>query len=210
MRTTVFSGYFRRYLFFLAVVLTAVSCKQTKSDHFPDSAKNIEKTVLIQPFDDLSKAKVRYVSNEIRKVYPNIRVLPPIPMIKESYYAPRNRFRADTIIRKLRNHAKSNEVILGLTSKDISVTKGKFADFGVMGLGYRPGNACVASNFRVKNDEQFFKIAIHELGHTQGLHHCPEKTCFMRDAEGGNPTDELKDFCPKCKSFLKTKNWKFS
>lgn len=60
-------------------------------------------------------------------------------------------------------------------------------DFGVMGLGYRPGKACVASSFRLNKenlDEQFYKIAIHELGHTQGLSHCPEKMCFMRSAEG--------------------------
>jgi archaemetzincin len=77
-----------------------------------------------------------------------------------------------------------------------------------MGLGYRPGNACVASSFRLntKNkNEQFYKIAIHELGHTQGLKHCPDKTCFMRDAEGKNPTNEEKDFCQNCKKVLRSK-----
>ena len=96
---------------------------------------------------------------------------------------------------------------------DISVTKGKVEDFGVMGLGYRPGKSCVASTFRLdKNNRnlQFYKIAIHELGHTQGLKHCPEKHCFMRDAEGGNPTNELSDFCNNCKLVLKSKHWKFN
>ena len=60
-----------------------------------------------------------------------------------------------------------NNTIIGLTSKDISVTKGNIADYGVMGLGYRPGNACVASNFRLSKsgESQFYKIALHELGH---------------------------------------------
>ena len=85
------------------------------------------------------------------------------------------------------------------------------ADFGVMGLGYRPGNACVASTFRLNAEnksEQFYKVAIHELGHTQGLKHCPDKTCFMRDAEGKNPTNEEKDFCQNCKKVLRSKHWK--
>ena len=104
-----------------------------------------------------------------------------------------------------------NSVTIGLTNKDISATKGKIADFGIMGLGYRPGSACVASSFRLNSknrNEQFYKITIHELGHTQGLKHCPEKTCFMRDAEGENHTDEETDFCKNCKKVLQQKHWK--
>ena len=56
---------------------------------------------------------------------------------------------------------------------------------------------------------QLFKVSIHELGHTQGLPHCVVKYCFMRDAEGRNPTNDEKDFCPACKTFLKQKGWNF-
>jgi archaemetzincin len=54
---------------------------------------------------------------------------------------------------------------------------------------------------------QFYKVAIHELGHTQGLPHCENKTCYMRDAEGGNPLEEEVDFCKTCKMFLKNRGW---
>jgi archaemetzincin len=76
-----------------------------------------------------------------------------------------------------------------------------------MGFGYKPGNASVASIYRVKNEEQFFKVCIHELGHNMGLSHCEVKTCFMRNAEGGNPTDEETGFCENCRTFLIGKNW---
>lgn len=134
-------------------------------------------------------------------------------MPENAYYKERNRYKADSIIKFLNSKTKNGYVIIGMTSKDISTTKGKVKDYGIMGLGYRPGKACVASKYRLskKNgDEQFFKIAIHELGHTQGLKHCPEKKCFMRSAEGGNPTDEETDFCHTCKTFLINKNWKFN
>ena len=52
----------------------------------------------------------------------------------------------------------------------------------------------LASSFRLntkKQNEQFYKIAIHELI-ILGLKHCPDKTCFMSDAEGKNPTNEEK------------------
>ena len=97
-----------------------------------------------------------------------------------------------------------------MTSKDISTTKDKIKDWGIMGLGFCPGNSCIASTFRLNKSEiytQFFKVAIHELGHTQGLQHCIVKTCFMRDAEGKNHTNEEKEFCSDCKEILINAGW---
>jgi len=170
-------------------------------------------TILVQPFKDMNSETTRFVSNEIKKIYPNIKILDAIDLPKESYYKERNRYRADSIIKYLSKNTTEGFVTIGLTTKDISTTKGKIKDFGVMGLGFKPGKSCIASNFRLsKNNknEQFFKVAIHEIGHTQGLKHCSEKSCFMRDAEGKNPTDEEIDFCNNCKNFLKAKNWKFN
>ena len=184
------------------------SCEKSK---VIDLKSEEEITILIQPFEDVKPKQLAEISENIRKIYPKIKILEPIDFPKNTFYQPRNRYRADSIIKYLRTKTPNNCVTLALTNKDISVTKGKVADFGVMGLGYRPGNACVASSFRLnpKNkNEQFYKIAIHELGHTQGLKHCPDKTCFMRDAEGKNPTNEEKDFCQNCKKVLRSKHWK--
>ncbi|MGG5208485.1 matrixin family metalloprotease [Chryseobacterium sp. MIQD13] len=195
---------------FTGTLFLAFSCSEKQ----PQSIKSSKPiTILIQPFKDFSSENVTETAEDIKKIYPNVKILDAIDLPKNAYYKDRNRYRADSIIKFLDDRTKEGFVTIGLTSKDISVTKGKIKDYGIMGLGYRPGRACVASQFRLnKNntDEQFFKIAIHELGHTQGLKHCPEKTCFMRDAEGGNPTDEETDFCNKCKTFLINKNWKFN
>ncbi|MGB3008377.1 MAG: matrixin family metalloprotease, partial [Chitinophagaceae bacterium] len=98
-------------------------------------------------------------------------------------------------------------VYVGITMNDISTTKGDVFDYGVMGLGFMPGHACVASNFRLREKKNFFKVAIHELGHTTGLPHCPDKTCYMRDAEGGDHTNLEKGFCPDCKKHLVNCGW---
>jgi len=185
------------------------SCEKSKENVI----KNQEiVTILIQPFEDIKPKQLAEIYENIRKIYPNVKVLEPIKFPEKSYYQPRNRYRADSIIKFLKLRTPENSVTIGLTNKDISATKGKIADFGIMGLGYRPGSACVASSFRLNSknkNEQFYKIAIHELGHTQGLKHCPEKTCFMRDAEGKNHTDEETDFCKNCKIALISKYWKF-
>ncbi|ROI00908.1 matrixin family metalloprotease [Chryseobacterium daecheongense] len=197
------------YLLFLYFGLF-VSCTEKK--HTTVTGNNFM-TILVQPFKDIKPENVAFVAQEIKKVYPNVQVLKPIDFPDNAYYRERNRYRADSIIKFLQEKTKPGYVTVALTSKDISVTKGKVKDFGVMGLGYRPGRACVASQFRLhkeNSNEQLFKVAIHELGHTQGLKHCADKTCFMRDAEGKNPTNEEIDFCKQCKTFLLHKNWKFN
>lgn len=191
---------------FLILSLIFGQCSEKKN-----IVEQPEKVILIQPFKDMSDNDVEFISQKIKEVYPNVKILEPIELPSHTYYKPRNRYRADTLIRYLAGRTEANFVTLGLTSRDISTTKGKVSDFGVMGLGFRPGKSCVASSFRLdknRKNEQHFKVAIHELGHTQGLKHCPIKTCYMRDAEGKNPTDEEIEFCEKCRKFLKEKNWK--
>lgn len=197
-----------KIVFCFTLFLLIFSCEKSNENAI-ESAE--EKTIIIQPFKDITPKQLIEISANIRKIYPKIKILEPIDFPKNAFYEPRNRYRADSIIKYLRTQNPENCVTLALTNKDISVTKGKVADFGVMGLGYRPGNACVASTFRLNAEnksEQFYKVAIHELGHTQGLKHCPDKTCFMRDAEGKNPTNEEKDFCQNCKKVLRSKHWK--
>lgn len=81
-----------------------------------------------------------------------------------------------------------------------------------MGFGFCPDKACIASTCRLNKTttaSQLFKVAIHELGHTQGLKHCTVKYCFMQDAKGGNSTKVETDFCPNCKAVFMAKGWVF-
>ncbi len=168
-------------------------------------------TIQIQPFDDLPRAEIDDVFRRVKMVYPHTVLLPTIKLPMLSYYKDRARFRADSLIAFLSRNTADTCVTIGLTSKDISTTgKGNIKDWGVMGLGFQPGNACVVSTFRLNKHnlaDQFFKVSVHELGHTQGLPHCPNKTCFMRDAEGGNHLDEETGFCSKCRKILACKGW---
>ncbi|MET3036305.1 matrixin family metalloprotease [Chryseobacterium sp. NRRL B-14859] len=202
----------KNILFYLLLTLFLIFSCSEKEKTVKEKKKN-EIIILIQPFKDVKQESVKLVEEGIKKLYPNVKVLDAIDFPDNTYYKERNRYRADSIIKFLSSQTKEGFVTIGLTSKDISASRGNIKDFGIMGLGYTPGKACVASKFRLNkenSDEQFFKIAIHELGHTQGLAHCPEKKCFMRNAEGKNPTDEETDFCRKCKTFLINKNWKFN
>lgn len=201
---------FRIILIYILFLYVLSSCSEKKE--IATQEKKVI-TILVQPFKDMNSGDVELLVSKIKEVYPKVRTLKPIDLPKNAYYKPRNRYRADSIISFLSKNTSLDCVTIGLTTKDISAAKGNIKDFGIMGLGFRPGTACIASSFRLnkKNrNEQFFKVAIHELGHTQGLKHCPEKKCFMRNAEGKNPTDEETEFCENCKQILMNKNWKFS
>ena len=191
--------------YFLVFLFIALSCTNRKNE----SNKN-QKVIVIQPLGSFKIEQSKKILAEIKVINPNVVLRPNISFPKNSYYKPRNRYRADSIIKSLKNTIGNDSVIVGLSNSDISTTKNEIKDWGVMGLGYRPGKACVVSDFRLpaKNkNQQFYKLVLHELGHTAGLPHCAIKTCLMRDAEGGNPLDEEKDFCNNCKNFLKSKGW---
>ncbi len=41
------------------------------------------------------------------------------------------------------------------------------------------------------------------------IYNCPVKTCFLRDANGGNPLREETGFCDSCKRSMNEKGWRF-
>ena len=200
----------RKILYYSFIIIGCSNCN-TNNKNKGNSYDLKSKKTIIQSFENIDYNIVKSIKDSINIYYDSVeikenKILPPL-----AYYQPRDRYKADSILKYLSDNAESNEVVIGITTKDISTSKGNIADFGVMGLGRCPGNVCVASSFRLNKENvksQLFKVAIHELGHTFGLPHCPNKSCFMRDAEGKNPTDEERGFCDKCSGVLKNKNWK--
>ena len=195
--------------YFLIILFSVISCTN-RSNGNSSGKKPVQKVIVIQPLGDFNQEQSNKVLSEIRTINPNVVLRATIPFPESAYYKPRHRYRADSIIKNLKNHIGKDSVIVGLSNFDISTTKNGIRDWGVMGLGYRPGKSCVVSDFRLsaKNkNQQFYKLVLHELGHTAGLPHCKVRNCLMRDAEGGNPLDEEEKFCSNCTDFLKSKGW---
>ncbi|MEM9981231.1 MAG: archaemetzincin [Bacteroidota bacterium] len=166
--------------------------------------------IVIQPFATIDTAHVNEVKKALSKHYAlQVEILSaqPLPRAAQTQYIPEiarlglgNRYRADTLLRHLKAlKPKGAAYIIGLTNQDISSTKrikGEikqptwlYTDWGLFGLGTRPGKSCVVSTFRLyryTNElgmrKRLRKIAIHEIGHNIGLKHCPKSYCLMRDA----------------------------
>ena len=140
------------------------------------------------------------------------RLLPRAELPAAAFYPPRRRYRAEKLLDFLDGRLPPDGTrILGLTGVDISTTKGRFTDWGLLGLGRLGGASSVISEFRCRRRspgpanarERLAKVAVHEAGHTLGLEHCPTRGCLMEDAEGQVATcDREYDFCPRCRGLL--------
>jgi archaemetzincin len=187
--------------YFLLLIVLLFAFKTTK-------AIDNTKTIYIQPFGNFSDSSLHVIVKELHKVFKNIEVKKSIDLPNHSYYKPRNRYRADILIKYLNDITKSNSYIIGFTNKDISTTKNNVKDWGVMGLGYCPGKSCIVSSYRIHgNLDKLLKLSLHELGHNAGLPHCPNKTCYMKDAEGKDNLNNEKSFCNKCRNYLLQNKW---
>ncbi|MEC4005064.1 archaemetzincin [Flavobacterium sp. SUN052] len=178
----------------------------------------------MQIYNGFSKHNAELISDKIESFYKiRVVILPQIDLPKAAFIKIKSpRYRADSIIKiQKRNSVNKVDYILGITANDISITKKnsdgtikkptwKYNDFGIMGLGYCPGNSCIISSFRLKSkdNDQFLlrlqKVTLHELGHNLGLKHCSNKQCLMTSAVEKIQTidNEKLELCANCRMKL--------
>jgi archaemetzincin len=167
------------------------------------------KVVYIQPLGDVKQSYIDTIKQSVEYFYGFKCVVKlSVPLTNELLAKSGCRYDASKILRKF----KSFNNILIVTEKDIATKKDKINEWGVLGLGYRPGKTCVISTFRMKknvNEEKIIdrlkKVSLHEVGHNLGLDHCnKDSKCMMNDAKGTIKTiDKEKIYlCPNCKKII--------
>ena len=109
-----------------------------------DLKKEHEKTrvkvsIIIQPFVGIPKPAVDFVASKLKEIYAGgVIVNNAIPLPQNAMNHSKSRYRADLLIKYLGTIARSDQVIIGLTNKDISTTKGNISDWGSSALDTPP------------------------------------------------------------------------
>jgi len=184
------------------------------------SCSNNSTKIGIQPYGKVNQKILDSVSSILKRTYnAEIIIFKNKKIPKYAYVNIKTpRYRADTLlIDLLKNRPGSIDYILGITSKDISTTKrdsngniktprSKYIDWGIFGLGYKPGKSCIISTHRLRTANtnlyisRIQKISVHEIGHNMALNHCEVDKCVMNDAVETIKTvdSESYELCEKC------------
>lgn len=200
------------------MVIMSISC-----DHEKGKNTTLQRGSLLEVYEKLGTihiipmGKVSLpVLNQVRSALENfyqrpVKVLSPLKVSGNLRKTPRSRYSADSILKYYRQNFQT----IVVTSFDITIyDTAKKADWGVLGLGKKPGKICVIASYpnRIGKNvsekvllSRIRKVAIHEVGHNLGLNHCKKDiTCVMHaaDKKASQVDKEKEMFCENCKREL--------
>lgn len=169
--------------------------------------------VLILPIGTIDWTLIRQVRDSLKDVFPETMcdiIDEKVALPEAAFDKNRRQYRSNQILSIIQSYAAEIERdnrILGVVDVDIFVSGLSF----VFGEASFPGKAALVSLYRLKPkfygakpDAELFlqrtmKEAVHELGHTLGLKHCPRLSCVMHFSNSIFDTDNKQClFCDEC------------
>ena len=205
----------KRICLLLAIHLLLLSCNNTQSRNADDienaNSSCPHATVYLQPYDNFTQREAEMLRADLNKhlkgilsgVF-NVNILPNKHLSDSFLGDTKTKYRGDKIIRLLKKDCDPENIIIGVTHKDICVSKRNgVKDWGVLGLAISRDHACVVSDHRLKHKRRdLWKVATHEFIHTYyGYGHCPKDSthCIMKDAKGKADFANKVSFCKTCR-----------
>jgi archaemetzincin len=173
--------------------------------------------IYLIPIGTIDTEILRVIANALHKEF-HIRTTigGKIAIPDNSYNRTRRQYHSTIILGELES-SKPNKytLVLGIIDKDLFVPSLNFV-FGEANISY---GIAIISLVRLRQEfyglsanKRLFhmraiKEAIHEIGHTYGLAHCPNRRCIMHFSNNLRDTDiKGPGFCTNCRAkFTKTK-----
>ncbi len=172
-----------------------------------------EKLIALVPISRVEEAILTVIGEGLQEAFGRACVCAaPLPHPDYAYERRRGQYLADAILARLRTLDLPAERWLGIVDVDL-YTPGLNFVFGQASVG---GPAAVIALPRLRQGfygwpedmavfhQRAVKEAVHELGHTYGLGHCPDTTCVMHFSNSLLDTDRKGDkFCLRRKDKIR-------
>jgi archaemetzincin len=126
-----------------------------------------------------------------------------------AYHPERQQYHSTEMIEHLAALQGDDAIVLGVTSVDLYIPILTF----VFGEAHLEGHCAVVSFHRLRQEfyglpgdsalleERLVKEAIHEVGHTLGLHHCEDYECVMASSHAVEWLDmKYREICDHCRA----------
>ncbi|MGZ3448806.1 MAG: hypothetical protein ACXVEF_04365 [Polyangiales bacterium] len=169
-------------------------------------------TVHLVPIGKVPQETIDHTAKSLREAAPiDIVVEPGRALPKSAETIEKGRYSADALLTFLEDvPATKGQKVMGIAEIDIVTPKNGNPRWGILGLGSIDGKTSVISTYRMRRKweggapepvvrDRLAKISLHELGHTLGLDHCPNKGCIMEDGHGTVKTiDAETALCATC------------
>jgi archaemetzincin len=182
----------------------------------------------IIPLSNINRDILEYLKDNLEKIFKkDTSAIYRISIPDDSYEKSRKQYNAENILNHLGKSLSIKnirDINLALTDVDIFVPRLNF----VFGLAVNFPRICLISTARLNPlfysdfksspvylsakdrkifNERILKEAVHEIGHTLGLRHCPDNKCVMYFSNTLPDTDNKNSsFCLNCLNILKKTN----
>lgn len=195
------------FLFFVAFTV------QCKDENGKIEKMKQDETICLAALGEVDKDILSFLQPELEKVFQKeVKIAKSIKHPDYAYNSKREQYHSSEILEKMKEDKfEGCDRVLGVGDVDMYVPSLNF----VFGQADFYDRVAVISLVRLRqeyyglpeNDRLFqkraLKEAVHELGHTYGLHHCPDPKCVMHFSNSLKDTDtKSHNFCPKCESKL--------
>ena len=177
-------------------------------------AKKMKKITIVSLGDDVNRTVLEFLRESLeRRFGAMVEVADPMDLPAHAYDKDRNQYLSNIILDFLNSRQKPPEGarILAVTNQDLTVPNLNF----VFGQADLRSGICIISLARLRPEywhdrpdaallqKRILTEAVHELGHTLGLDHCPNPHCVMYFSSTLQDTDNKSyAFCEKCQARL--------
>jgi archaemetzincin len=204
----------KSYVFIIGLFVFILYCQSLAEETGIKSILKMERKIYLVPVSKIKEWILETLDDHLEKTFNcEVETGKGLKLPQEAYNSRRNQYFSSFILNKLRQEIKpaKPQKILAISDVDLYVESLNFV-FGEAELG---GHFAIISLARLRQgfygfpeDKALFlerakKEAVHELGHTFGLRHCPNPECVMHFSNSLQDTDRKRaSFCSRCQELL--------